>query len=443
MGMAASQARLLMLTARIHDVEFEAQSIQNAKIQLSTQEDEVYEKYQNALDATTLTFTRYDNGVASTVAATFNNLFSVNGANATSANYALIDSRGRLIVSDDVYEGYYEFISSALPQDAYAFALYMLYGNENNAFEGQDWEDFLEVADEVLQQNYLSDETLLNLYNDAVPHSGSNYELNEQLSGDEVVYNGSAEYSTGNHNVNNVNTSAEKVKVVNDRAASPSGQEVSIQVQPVQPVTPPDPPTPPTPPPVPPIPVDEVSLVNVLALGNTPEAQAFLDYFFHKYGNRIFNDERIPEENLDKFNYYARMFSGIQQHGGCISIDDFNGPSGDAASDTEFLTSMLQSGRWTIEKFTTDADGHTILTGASVSSESAIAYTTTSQIDKVALAKAEAEYEYALKQINRKDKQYDLALSKLETERNALTKQYDSVKKIISDNVERTFGIFS
>ena len=48
MGMAASQSRLLMLTARIHDVEYQAQMIQNAKIQLATQEDEVYRKVEES-----------------------------------------------------------------------------------------------------------------------------------------------------------------------------------------------------------------------------------------------------------------------------------------------------------------------------------------------------------------------------------------------------------
>ena len=55
MGMAASQARLLAITARIHDVEAQAQAIQNAKIQLSTQSDQVYNNYLEALDAAVLT----------------------------------------------------------------------------------------------------------------------------------------------------------------------------------------------------------------------------------------------------------------------------------------------------------------------------------------------------------------------------------------------------
>ena len=57
MGMAASQARLLTITARLHDVEYKAQSIQNAKIQLSTQSDQVYNEYLEALNATSLTIT--------------------------------------------------------------------------------------------------------------------------------------------------------------------------------------------------------------------------------------------------------------------------------------------------------------------------------------------------------------------------------------------------
>ena len=78
MGMAASQARLLCLTARIHDVEHQAQSIQNAKLQLATQSDQVYQEYLDALDAQTMTLKAIDikSGTQSTVAATFNNLWS-------------------------------------------------------------------------------------------------------------------------------------------------------------------------------------------------------------------------------------------------------------------------------------------------------------------------------------------------------------------------------
>ena len=52
MGMSSSQVRLLALTARLHDVEFQAQAIQNSKLQLANQSDQVYDEYVAALDET-------------------------------------------------------------------------------------------------------------------------------------------------------------------------------------------------------------------------------------------------------------------------------------------------------------------------------------------------------------------------------------------------------
>ena len=48
-----------------------------------------------------------------------------------------------------------------------------------------------------------------------------------------------------------------------------------------------------------------------------------------------------------------------------------------------------------------------------------------------------------MRKINDKDEEYDLTLSKLDTERQALTTEYESVKKVIEDNIDRTFKIFS
>ncbi len=79
----------------------------------------------------------------------------------------------------------------------------------------------------------------------------------------------------------------------------------------------------------------------------------------------------------------------------------------------------------------------------SPSSDSCLSYTEVTSIDSTAVKKAEAKYEKDLKEIDKKDKRYDLTLSKLETERTALTTEYDSVKKVIEDNIDRTFGIFS
>lgn len=53
MGMAASQSRLLMLTARLSDLELSAQQIDNAKIQNSRLSQGAALQYTNALSAAT------------------------------------------------------------------------------------------------------------------------------------------------------------------------------------------------------------------------------------------------------------------------------------------------------------------------------------------------------------------------------------------------------
>ncbi|MCD7780843.1 MAG: hypothetical protein LUH05_09260 [Candidatus Gastranaerophilales bacterium] len=58
-------------------------------------------------------------------------------------------------------------------------------------------------------------------------------------------------------------------------------------------------------------------------------------------------------------------------------------------------------------------------------------------------AQAESEYNYELTRLERKDNQLDLELQQLETEHEAVLKEYDSVKEVISNNVDRTFSLFS
>ena len=143
-------------------------------------------------------------------------------------------------------------------------------------------------------------------------------------------------------------------------------------------------------------------------------------------------------------NYYINLYNQIKAAGGCVSIADYDGPNGNAANNSDWLQGMVKSGEITIEIVETDSkNGKVLFDTTSPSSDISVSYTTTSTIDTTALKKAEAEYEHKLQQINKKDKAFDLDLSKLETERNALTTEYDSVKKVIDDNVKRTFGIFS
>lgn len=372
MGMAASQARLLTITARMHDVEYAAQAIQNAKIQLSTQSDQVYQDYLEALDATTLTVKDWE---GNRVAANFNNLCGLNRVDSM-YTYSLYNENGKVILPNDIYMGYQNFKSLGY-DDPYAFAMYMLdEGNVNNIinFYNNEENNMLEFVNKAEDGKYKDYQKSM----DEILNNPDNYESSELFE----KYKGDRNY-------------------LDDKSAA-----------------------------------------------RYAELEEQRNYQIYKAAGEKLYTENMGGQDFDQeeFNMYATYYKQIQEAGGCVSISDYDGLNGigDAANDGDWLQKMIQSGKITIDTWKVDTKtGDLKLTSTGVSSDSYLEYTTTSSIDKQALAKAEAEFEYQSKQIDKKDKQYDNELSKLETEREALKTEYDSVKKVISDNIERTFGIFS
>lgn len=56
MGLSSSQVRLLTLTSRQHNIEYQAQKIQAEKLRLSNESDKVYAEYLERLDATKIQY---------------------------------------------------------------------------------------------------------------------------------------------------------------------------------------------------------------------------------------------------------------------------------------------------------------------------------------------------------------------------------------------------
>ena len=63
--------------------------------------------------------------------------------------------------------------------------------------------------------------------------------------------------------------------------------------------------------------------------------------------------------------------------------------------------------------------------------------------DSSELKKAEAKYEADMKKIDMKDRKYDSDIAALETERNAIKQEMETLKTVAKENVERTFKLFS
>ncbi len=98
MGMAASQARLLTLTARLADNELRSQTINNAKMRLATQSAQASDNYVNALNNADLMFSNYDEtGMEQSQLLTFNALSAYSSYN---NQYGLVNAAGQLMVSE-------------------------------------------------------------------------------------------------------------------------------------------------------------------------------------------------------------------------------------------------------------------------------------------------------------------------------------------------------
>ena len=396
MGMAASQARLLCITARIHDVEYQAQSIQNAKTQLANLSDRAYQDYVEELDATTLTIrTINDAGEKSLITANFTTLCSKNRVtSADGTEYAIRDKEGRLLVEDEIFNAYENFKAKGYPMDPYTFALVMVSGdNGNNMYGGvangvQRGENlrYEELKDKNDKLEALH-QAVLDILQKAADKSGQSVTVDNIYSAELAEHCGDSEIAR------------------QYREAMGAYKTELYKTEPQK------------------------------ILAGTDGAEKDLT----SYENTACEDF-----NIDDFNYYVSIFKQIQASGGCRPISDYNGSNGNAANDSEWLQAMIQCGELSIDIVDKDKKtGLITLDATSPSSDISLSYTPTTEIDKKALTKAEAKYEKTLKDIDKKDKQFDLSLSKLETERSALTTQYESVKKVIEENIERTFGIFS
>lgn len=68
--------------------------------------------------------------------------------------------------------------------------------------------------------------------------------------------------------------------------------------------------------------------------------------------------------------------------------------------------------------------------------------TNTGEVNTAKLNGAQATYEEASAKLASKEKLLDLELSQINTEHQAATTEYDSVKSLISDNVDKSFSLF-
>lgn len=382
MGMAASQAQLLALTARLHDVEFEAQSILRAKLKLADCEDEAYQRYLAALDATQITGSIMSGTNTAKVFATFKNLSggweNMIMNDTGTIGYGLVNQKtGNLYVDAAMFNAYNEYRGN----DSDEFALKRLgyTDDEINAYtKHRDTKGTfypVENAAETGATNKLIQVSSSDTYNPG----GRYYTKNADGNGYSEV-SSMADYLRTDANGNkSFNTKASELytEMTSDDTRTPSAVVVDV----------------------------------------------------YKMRNELISAEG---------QYYKNTFEMIKNRGGCEVLDK------QYQNDSDWLTSMVGYGNvgiYTLSKDETASRGYK-MEQTSTSTSTILCDTAITSMDNTELKRAEAEYNKELKDLNRKETQLDLNLEDLETERTAITTEIDSVKQIIDDNIDRTFGIF-
>lgn len=186
--------------------------------------------------------------------------------------------------------------------------------------------------------------------------------------------------------------------------------------------------------------------------GSTAEQRQLYDYAMaisEKYAN-----SSSLTYDADKVQYYTNIYNqmttkgyttfqemvdnkyintvGSTENNASSNVNDETG----AFKSDEWLVNLLKQGKLSIS-FYSSTDKAFVAT--SLDDDESI----TEKENKSKMAIAEQAYNNHMDKIESEDKRFDMQLSKLDAEHTALQTEYESVAKVISKNVEKSFGTFN
>ena len=146
MGLSASQARLLSITARLSDNELHSQQIANSKVRLADKTQEASREYIDSLSATKLMYTTYDaKGNATQMALTpamiyeYSDLKNQYGISNTSGQLLVTSTDAKNFEASNSVNDFVQLYDVALTDNPkYDLALKTIYG--------QEYQNFYDVA---------------------------------------------------------------------------------------------------------------------------------------------------------------------------------------------------------------------------------------------------------------------------------------------------------
>ncbi len=421
MGLSASQGRMLLLTARKSDLEFRAQQISQKRLVLSQQLEEISNEYeeatsnrqmkislylQGATDATgkdlltttsNLTYATLVSGTLSSIAPAKSGIRAYerteNQDYASNAAYRLTDSNGYIVVSDIAeipYEGVEYRKASATKNKETGF-----YETGTKELDGS-WREgtkknFVDISDSEYKNSALKDILESDEYQDLL-YSGY---------GDSAEFLYDGQYRDSYTQV---------VKILGRYFDLTDGTEI----------------------------VDDDA--DEIFSPKNDETVSFVD-----------NKSDIPQVkraySTGKGNYITEKGNGVYELYsptnsllGKYVVDNGLKGTSTLTDEPNYLQDCLRNGKYLLQKATiNNADNE--VSWRSLSWDAA-----TNIMDSYFMEdddKAKAKYDRLQTQVQNLDKKLELELDNIETQRTAVSKEQESVEKVIDDNIEGSFNTFA
>ena len=499
MGMSASQARLLFISSRIHDVEMKSMNIANQKIRLASESEQVSNDYVKALNQTNFMITDTSTGKSQQL--NYNMIMSYGGL---LDSYSLRDKSGNVVISKDMENKFKaaggdvnKFIdsygverSSAQIQGEYSseiVAAQKVYDEAEDALsKAKGVYDPLLSQLEGLKDTVTNKDSDLSDFKASYPKVGFNDETGDvdfskarsKVPGSETKTGSVAQSGTANRTSNNGSVTYTEIS---DVETSKFDEEVDGYIVTTEITTQFS---------------QDFSEHWVRDSGgwceDRPADVGSMQEIYHnevqyKHDYSIAEEKKIPEDykkllkaladaekavsNFENGSTYknakqnyekavsartsaASNLSAIKkQFADELATAPMNNEerwytdlfsqmmkgyivyNGDVLNNKETLEAMIKNGEWLLSQ--KDESGKYV--EQSTSTISMI----NEETDNTGIARAEAEYNAKTKKINNKEKILDNELKKLDTEHSALTTEQDSIKNLIKDNTDKTFNLFS
>ena len=484
MGMAASQVRLLQLTERKNDIGYELTMLSNQKMSLTRDMQRVSREYQNGLNSTMLKWS--NNGGVTHIDLSYKNLMTPSLMNNNKA-YLLTDLDNKIVINGE-HEKYAKMISpNGQPGGDWESVRNQVLA-ELTGVDISTIENYNNYQDSIYKQEAALDELKDNKVN--VPTrtttTGSFVAKAGTISGYDIpdLYNSSGTISLGGRNnaASNLKNITEKLgnelgqylespdkfqkacnswceeytSLINNENYDPSkggttlqgdSSNYKINVKSM---------------------IDEIigkysangGKVNIDATTNKTEIEWFdinsdayqkrseeqekwqseYDKATEDYNNAVSNKNMALTDSQEKMlKFYDSIFSSIAEKGWTYNAD---------VDDNDYLNDMLQNNIYaltTVDRGAKyDPNGDEFVLTNAYETDIASNFTNIVKVnDSDAREDALIKYEYEKAIINEKESRIDTRMQDLQTEQAAVSQMIQSIEKVKSDNVDRTFNIFS